>query len=519
MKRMKKGQRLWMKLTLMVLLTVFVTLFALYFLLNQQIAKSVRKDEEVHLLKIARTIAKYPLVHEALIENKTSAELQNYANEMQENYDLDFVVVMTMDHLRLTHPDAKKINQHFQGGDEELAIHGKESTSTAKGTLGESLRGFVPVFDDNGREIGVIALGIKTTTIKLLSKETMKPFTLSLMLAFSFGLAAAMFTAYTLKKQMYDLEPQEIARLLEERNAMLDYTKDAIIVTDKENKIILSNFEAKRIFNLISEEKDLPIEGGSIKDFLPDVKDIPEISADYQTIDKLYHQNGVDYLLSAAPILVRKKVIGQIITLRDATELYLLTDQLFNTTAYATSLQAQSHDFLNKLHVIYGLTDLEDYDQLMSYLEKILEPEQEFSQRMVYLVHNPVIAGFLIGERSKFSEKGDPFMIEVYPDIPTTNQNENVQYWISLIRFLNHFILENQLAEQLQVRLGFWNQQLQTTYELRIETTLQTELLTKIKGRYFSSLLTFLAGELEIEYTEEWLKLSFHTIYLKEDEI
>ncbi|MEK4150073.1 hypothetical protein [Carnobacterium sp. FSL E2-0243] len=216
MKTPRKGQRLWMKLTLMVLMTVIVTLITSYILLNQQITKSVKKNEEIHLLKVARTISEYPLVHQSLEQKKTSSELQEYANQMKTNYDLDFVVVMTMDHIRLTHPDPTKINQAFQGGDEESALKGVESTSIAEGTLGPSLRAFVPVFSSDNTEIGVIALGVKTATIKLISQETMKPLTLSLIIAFSFGLGAAIFTAYTLKKQMYDLEPKEIARLLEE---------------------------------------------------------------------------------------------------------------------------------------------------------------------------------------------------------------------------------------------------------------------------------------------------------------
>lgn len=505
----RKGQKLWMKLTLMVLMTVIVTLVTSYILLNQQIAKSVKQNEETHLLKVARTISEDPVVHQALIQKQTSSDLQKYANQMKINYDLDFVVVLTMDHIRLTHPDPTKINQPFQGGDEDIAIKGKESTSIAEGTLGPSLRAFVPVFDSDDTEIGVIALGVKTATIKLISQETMKPLTISLIVAFSFGLGAAIFTAYTLKKQMYDLEPKEIARLLEERNAMLDYTKDAIVVTDKENIISLANFEAQRIFGLISEKE--PIIGNSIQDFLPNTKPISD-----KSIDKLYHKNGFDYLVSSAPIIVNKKSIGQIFTIRDATELHLLTDRLFNTTAYATTLQVQSHNFLNKLHVIYGLTDLGDYEQLMEYLEKILEPEQEFSQRMVYLVHNPVIAGFLIGERSKFSEKNSPFMIEVYPDIPSSHQENATHYWMNLIRVLNHFILEHELAEHLQIRFGFWNQHLQTTYELEIEKQHQSQLLTEIEGAYFKKILLNAHGEINIEKNKNWLKITFSVAYPEE---
>ncbi|MCC9746391.1 Two-component sensor histidine kinase, malate, partial [Streptococcus agalactiae] len=36
-------------------------------------------------------------------------------------------------------------------------------------------------------------------------------------------------------------------------------------------------------------------------------------------------------------------------------------DQLAHTTAYASALQAQTHQFMNQLHVIYGLADIEYY--------------------------------------------------------------------------------------------------------------------------------------------------------------
>ena len=62
--------------------------------------------------------------------------------------------------------------------------------------------------------------------------------------------------------------------------------------------------------------------------------------------------------LFLAPINVDQKRIGWIVFLRNATESLFVMDQLANTTAYASALQSQSHEFMNKLHVIYGLADL-----------------------------------------------------------------------------------------------------------------------------------------------------------------
>ena len=332
LKQKWKNQRLWVKLTFMVLVTVALTVSVLYLSLTNRIYEATQTQEEEQLLSIAEIVAAQPLVIQTLSDGATNPEVQTYANQITETYQLDFVVVMTMDRIRLTHPDPEKINAPFQGGDEEAALSGQETTSIAQGTLGQSLRAFVPVFNDDNVEIGVVAIGIKTTTLASIAKKTMQPFTVSFAVSLLFGIAAAIFTAFQLKNQMYNLEPIEIARLLEERNAMLENTKDAILVTDKDNRVVLSNLEAKKLFQ--RDELDGAIVGLPIQSLLPVAQDLQLLAGKDKTTDRIYHQDGVDYLLSTAPITVAKKVIGQIILMRDATELYLLTDQLFNAATY-----------------------------------------------------------------------------------------------------------------------------------------------------------------------------------------
>ena len=526
MKNKWKNQRLWVKLTFMVLITVALTVSVLYLLLTNRIYEATQTQEEEQLLSNAEIVAAQPLVAETLSSGATNPEIQAYTDQITETYQLDFVVVMTMDRIRFTHPDPDKINEPFQGGDEEAALSGQETTSIAQGTLGQSLRAFVSVFNADNTEIGVVAIGIKTTTLASIAQKTMQPFSVSFAVSLLFGFGAAVFTAFQLKNQMYNLEPVEIARLLEERNAMLENTKDAILVTDKNNRVVLSNLEAKKLFQPEAagaadnaDAADNPNEalvGLPIQSLLPVAQDLQALGGQHKPTDRIYHQDGVDYLLSVAPITVSKKVIGQIILMRDATELYLLTDQLFNAATYATTLQTQSHDFLNKLHVIYGLAELEEYEELNEYLGKILEPEQEFSHRMIFLVKNPVIAGFLIGERSKFTEQNYPFMIEVYPDVPPTTDHTAVQCWINIIRFLDQFILENRLADDLQIHFGFWNDRLETVYELQLEPAIKERLTEELHAPVIPQLLKRVDGQLEIESNERRVKISLKTAYRKE---
>ncbi len=442
----------------MILTTIVITVTVLYFLLNHQLSSSARQEQEENLLKIARHVANEANVESAVETKQTSEQLQTYSNEISQEFDLDYTVILTIESIRLTHPNEKLINQPFKGNDEQRVFEGEEYVSTAKGSLGPSIRAFVPVYKD-GNVVGAVSLGI---TMRSFQQTIQNSSRAALLISSIFGIIVSFIVAISLKKQLNDMEPHEIVGLLKERNAMMEYAKDAIIATNLQQEIVLANQEATKRF--MHENKTLY---QSISEVLPFAKDIQEtLDQTEQTNETIYKFEGNHYVVSIAPILLQGKVIGHIYSLRDATELHFLLDQLYSTSNYAQSLQSQSHDFLNKLHVIYGLTDLEEYDELKNYLASLLEPEEEFTRRMAYLIYEPIIAGFLIGERHKFSLKTIPFSVEIHPDIPTAANPSCTKKWIQKVKEVNYHILLNR-AEKVHVELGYLDKAILTTYHIK----------------------------------------------------
>lgn len=115
------------------------------------------------------------------------------------------------------------------------------------------------------------------------------------------GLLTAFLVAYYIKHQLHDLEPKEIARLLEERNAMLEETKDPVIVIDLHQVIMLINKAAAKLQNhLITESAFI---GQPLTTLIAN----PErVNLNVKT-EQFYQQDGQDYLFSAAPIMVKNK--------------------------------------------------------------------------------------------------------------------------------------------------------------------------------------------------------------------
>lgn len=489
-----KGWRLWGWLSLIFTSTLLLTVLTVYGLTMLENRQQFESREGQLLISIGRQLAKDPRVTAALEANKADSATRTYAGTVEKNFDLDFVVIMNMQGIRLTHPDPKQINRHFQGGDEATALRGHEHVSVRRGTLGRSLRGFVPVYRQ-GKEIGVVALGIKVTSLQTLIKTSQDGFRLALFAGTIMGLLTAFLVAYYIKHQLHDLEPKEIARLLEERNAMLEETKDPVIVIDLHQVIMLINKAAAKLQNhLITESAFI---GQPLTTLIAN----PErVNLNVKT-EQFYQQDGQDYLFSAAPIMVKKQKIGYVIFLRNATEAIFVADQLANTTAYANALQSQSHEFMNKLHVIYGLVAIKQYDELAIYLQDLLKPEQEFANRLALLVKNPLVAGFMIGEREKFAERKTTLDFEIFPELPPNPNTQETKTLLTLSRYLHFGLLQHDLPDTILIQLEYAQNRLTIAYHLD-EPAKRTDFISLIHQDYFQQLLTELNGSVTVSSTD-----------------
>ncbi|WP_270758070.1 Spo0B domain-containing protein [Lacticaseibacillus paracasei] len=464
-----KGWRLWGWLSLIFTSTLLLTVLTVYGLTMLENRQQFERREGQLLISIGRQLAKDPRVTAALEANKADSATRTYAGTVEKNFDLDFVVIMNMQGIRLTHPDPKQINRHFQGGDEVTALRGHEHVSVRRGTLGRSLQTLIKTSQDG--------------------------FRLALFAGTIMGLLTAFLVAYYIKHQLHDLEPKEIARLLEERNAMLEETKDPVIVIDLHQVIMLINKAAAKLQNhLITESAFI---GQPLTTLIAN----PErVNLNVKT-EQFYQQDGQDYLFSAAPIMVKKQKIGYVIFLRNATEAIFVADQLANTTAYANALQSQSHEFMNKLHVIYGLVAIKQYDELAIYLQDLLKPEQEFANRLALLVKNPLVAGFMIGEREKFAERKTTLDFEISPELPPNPNTQETKTLLTLSRYLHFGLLQHDLPDTILIQLEYAQNRLTIVYHLD-EPAKRTDFISLIHQDYFQQLLTELNGSVTVSSTD-----------------
>ncbi|MCM2676070.1 PAS domain-containing protein [Alkalicoccobacillus plakortidis] len=252
----KKTYSLKTIIILLVCMVVLIALSCTSILVAYDNAKTTRISLEDKVWTIATSFARSPVVIEGLTNENTRERLQEYTLEVQSETNVEYIVVMDMDRIRLTHPTFDQVGKKFVGNDEGLAFEGETYTSTAEGTLGESLRAFIPVFDETTREqIGVVSVGILTAHINEAVYRSQFMVLLGGFFGLIPGIIGAVFLASKVKKSMQNLEPVEIAQLLETREAILSSVQEGILAIDSSGKIILVNEAATKMLQKAGLDK------------------------------------------------------------------------------------------------------------------------------------------------------------------------------------------------------------------------------------------------------------------------
>ena len=443
---------------LMIISTVAITVGCLYLMTRHLNKDAIIETESSYLLNMGEDLADEPEIITALENNQSSQELTDFTHAYESQYHLDYVVVINTDAVRLSHPDPSLINQPFAGGDEEKVFTGQPYVSTGIGTLGNSLRSFAPVEQD-GQIIGAVVVGKTNHAIDVFSEKYGQQTTSALVVSLIIGVTVATFVSYTIKKELFNMEPREIAKAFEERSAMIAYSHDAIIVTNQYGEITLANKEALRHFPIPKNDENEKVR-------LDHMMTIPKMNSDHSAV---FHYQDKEYLISQADILVQENLVGQIYIIRDTSEIYALLDQLYSTSEYAQLLQVQAHEFLNRLHVIYGLNDLEEYEALDQYLASLIKDEEDLTIRLSMLVKNPTIAGHLIGEHRILNQSIKDLRIEIHHEIPNTYQAATNQLWMETVGAINKELRQLGPNSRLWLSLDFDTEhcQLITNYRLQ----------------------------------------------------
>lgn len=360
-------------------------------------ANSAAAADEV--LGIARTVAAAPAVRQALATPDPSVLLQPYAEQVRRDTGTEFVVVMSVDGVRYSHPTQSEIGGRFRGTIQP-AQRGESLTETFTGTLGPSVRAVVPVRVD-GQVRALVSVGQSVTRVSAeLSRQIpilIGTAALALLLA---GIGSWLASRW-LRRTTHDLGPAELSRMYEFYDAVLHAVREGLLLLDRDGRLRLVNDEARRLLGV----------SGSVLGRRVDDVDLPDalgaaLLVGGERADEIFLTRDRVVVVNQAPAHWDGRRLGTVVTLRDHTELRALVSELATIRGFAEALSAQAHESANQLHTVVSLIELGRPEQALAFATSELEVTQRLTDLVVAGVREPEVAALLLGKAAEAGERG-----------------------------------------------------------------------------------------------------------------
>jgi two-component system CitB family sensor kinase len=394
-------------------------------------------------LAIARTVSAVPEIRDAFATPHPERVIDPIADRILDRTSAAFIVVANRHGIRYSHPDKTKIGQRIST-DPSVALSGKEFVGVQTGTLGRSMRAKVPLYDKRGRVIGLVSVGVLESAISAKLRSDLPVVLIPPLLGLVLGVIGSVLLARRIKRQTFGLEPNEIATLLEQREAILHGIREGTIATDRNGRITLVNDEARRLLGLDDEAV-----GRSLTDVVPEGHVREVMAGNVTEPDQVVLVNDQVLVVNRVTVSVRGRTIGAVVTLRDRTELERLLRELDDVRSFADALRAQEHEFAHRLHVVAGLIDVGRYDEAVGFIKKSSLVHQALIASIVERVGNPVLVGLLLGKAAVASERGIDLRVS-----PETSLPEDVPYVRELVTIVGNLV-DNALDSAAAVGTGW----------------------------------------------------------------
>lgn len=379
---------------------ILITVTAGFVVSLVQARRQIDRQAGQQSLAIARTVRSIPAVRNAFGRPRPWRVIDPIAEDIRRSTHAAFIVVANSKGIRYSHPDPRKIGKPTST-DPSVALSGREYIGVQTGTLGRSVRAKVPIFGRDGHVIGLVSVGVLESAVSAQLRSDLPVILIPPLGGLAIGVLGSVLLARRIKRQTFGLEPNEIATLLEQREAVLHGIREGTIATDRHGRVTLVNDEARRLLALDQD----PV-GRGLAEIVPSghVREVMSGASDGP--DQIVLVNDRVLVVNRMPVTVRGQDVGAVVTLRDRTELEDLLRELQDVRSLADALRAQEHEFAHRLHVVAGLIEVGRYDDAIGFIKKSALVHQTLVESFVESVGDPILLGLLLGKAAIASERG-----------------------------------------------------------------------------------------------------------------
>ncbi|WP_244174992.1 sensor histidine kinase [Streptomyces misionensis] len=342
------------------------------------------REYQQRALAVARTVAGEPAVRADADRWSAAAErpgggaahvsravlagspLNARAEEVRRAAGALFVVVTDDRGTRLTHPDPAQLGRPVST-DPSVALSGHEELARHHAHLGEEVVAKVPVRAPGSREVvGEANVGVSAAAVQAAQTRVLLSGVGWLVAALLVGLAASVLLAQRWKRLTLGLEPEELATLVQEHEAVLHGIGEGVLALDAGDRVTVANDEVRRLLGVDAAPGTPLAELG----LTPRVRAVLRRPAAGRAVMAVVRERVL--VVSARTVRREGRRLGTLLTVQDRTAVESLTRQLDAVRTMSGALRAQRHEFANRLHVLFGLLRSGQPAEATGYLEALL---------------------------------------------------------------------------------------------------------------------------------------------------
>lgn len=367
-------------------------------------AQQIHEDAGARVLSVASTLAHDPFVTEGIASSETTLALQPFAQNVMTQADVDFVTIMRPNGTRLTHPDEAEIGGQYLGSRQQ-ALAGRVHVEEYTGTLGPSVRAIVPVHDDGGRVIGLVAVGVTLRSINVALASDIPAIVLVAAVAVALGAIGSYVVSRYLRRATMGLGPEGLRRRFVYANSALHSLREGLLLTDARGQLVLYNDRAAELLGLppltasANDGRDMPAAAGT--DALPaTLRDLLESGR--RATDEVH-------VIEDRILIVSQQAAGgggAVATVQDHTEVQSLAGELESMRTLTSALRAQTHEHANRLHAVGALIELGRYDEALAFAVEDRQTAQALTDDVVQRLDEPYLSSLLVGKAAEAHERG-----------------------------------------------------------------------------------------------------------------
>lgn len=382
-------------------------------------AQVILDDKQATVATISITLANDPFVSEALAGDNPTAQLQPYTNKiLDRGQGVDFITIMSPDRLRVTHPDPGQIGKEYSGSTRQ-ALAGQTYNEVALGTLGQSVRTIAPVYHES-ELVGMVASGITLESLESIYRSELP----QILAVSALALLLAGFTSWSFSRYVNQATlgfgPHGLRRLYAFYFSALHSVREGLVLLDRRHRIVLYNQEAARLLGFPEQAPPNGLDLGEVQ--IPET--LRTLMATGRSCKDEIHLGAHTVLsISQGPARLTnarlprrgrlplrwfgsQPVTGQVMTLRDLTEVQELAGEVQSLKTFSTALRAQTHEHANRLHTIATLIENGQSEKALAFAVDDRQHSQKLTDAIVHSIDDVYLSSLLVAKAAQAHERG-----------------------------------------------------------------------------------------------------------------